>query len=206
MHSVSYETKGEMTLDNAGRPTVPVIFVQQSGANWHSHSFGNMLVDSGAAVTSLSKEIADDNAYPIIKSGWPVLMGFTDLARVSHDLVKLGKTESEAREYLRSFFGKGNELLTSLKNDFGITGIGIVCDLRRVSFITLNGFTIEDVVVATPHDDNIEITEVLGMNVLEKFSMGMDFDNDSFYLRKRTGCGVFVPDDFKCGDVSVEEI
>ena len=43
----------------------------------------------------------------------------------------------------------------------GFSEKGIVCDLRKISSVVFCGFLIEDVFIATPHDDEVKVTENL---------------------------------------------
>jgi len=54
----------------------------------------------------------------------------------------------------------------------------------------------------TPHDDNIPVTEVLGMNILENFSIGLDFDKSEIYLNSRNSFTSQKPK-YQCGSVSL---
>jgi hypothetical protein len=199
--AVNYQTRSALTLDGNGRPTVSVELHQQLGDKSKIERIDDLLLDTGADVTSLNKKVADMNMFPIIKHGAPVIFGFNDLVRTLKALVQAGKTEDEARAYLGSYAGRGRDLPDSLRKDFGITDIGLVCDLRKVSYITLCGFEIRDVIVATPREDSAVINEVLGMNVLEKFDLGYDLDNNWLYLSKRLSAVTRVKPEYVCGSV-----
>ena len=203
MFSVDYQSRGVMTLDNSGRPTVPVTLVQRTGSKYRENRIRNILVDTGATITSLDKRVADLNGYPIIKHGEPILLGFNDFGKIIKALMKAGKTEAEVNAYLKSYAGRSKDLLASLHNEYSITNIGLVCDLRRVSFALLCGYIVNDVIIATPSEDDVAITEVIGMNILEKFSIGMDFENNWFYLSHKTSMSTIVNSDYACGDVSL---
>lgn len=58
----------------------------------------------------------------------------------------------------------------------GFSEKGLVCDLRLIDKVVFCGFEINNVIVATPHDNHISVSEVLGMNVLENFKLTLDFD------------------------------
>ena len=199
MFSVDYQARVRLSLDNSGRPTMPITFAQSESDESKQYRVGNILLDTGATLTSLNKKVADLKKYPIIKYGEPVVMGFTDLDRAIKALSACGKSRTEAYEYLKRHRGKN--LIESLRNDYGITGIGLVCDLRRVSYAVLHKYVVKDVIIATPSDDGIVITELIGMNLLEKFSFGLDVDDKWLYLSKRASGGAYVNPDYACGNV-----
>ncbi|MCL2717250.1 MAG: hypothetical protein FWE14_00495 [Lachnospiraceae bacterium] len=203
MFSVDYQIRGELAENSAGRPTVPLTVVQKQGDGWRQHGISDLLLDTGATVTSLNKTVADENGYPIIKHGYPTVFGFNDYARALKALIDLGKEESEARAYMSSFKGRGKDLINSLRNDYGINDIGLVCDLRKVSFVVLYDFVVNDVLIATPSEDDVVITEVLGMNVLEKFHFGFDLKGHWLYLSRNESGISYVNSDFTCGSVSL---
>ena len=86
----------------------------------------------------------------------------------------------------------------------GFSEKGLVCDLRIIPSIVFCGFRITDVLVATPCEDGISITEVLGMNILENFRFGMDFEKEEIYLNKRKRFISQKPK-YSCGSVSFFE-
>jgi hypothetical protein len=193
MYSIDYQKKLNLGPRSSGRPTVPVVFVQKHGNGWKPLNNDAILCDTGAVVTSLNKEIAEENHYPIIEYGRPTIFGYNDLARAKKRLLQCGKTEDEAEDYLNSFRnGRGQALVNSLRDDYGITDVGLVCDMRKVSLIMLSDFIVEDVVIATPHDDGVLITEVLGMNVLEKFHIGFDYKSDFKYYSAPSKASKYV--------------
>jgi len=67
----------------------------------------------------------------------------------------------------------------------GFSQKDLLCDLRKIPIIVFCGFTIKDVIVATPHHDNVMVSEVLGMNVLENFDIGLEQTKCEIYLNKR---------------------
>ena len=67
----------------------------------------------------------------------------------------------------------------------GFSERGLVCDLRVIDKVIFCGFEINDVIVATPHNNNIQVSEVLGMNVLENFKLTLDFDNEQIETQLR---------------------
>ena len=78
----------------------------------------------------------------------------------------------------------------------------LLCDLRKIPVVVFCGYTIKDVIVATPHYDNMEVSEVLGMNVLENFDFAVSLDNKEIYLNKRK---TFVSEKpkYRSGEVSL---
>jgi hypothetical protein len=205
MHSVKYRVKGDFSFDSSGRPTAPLILLQRHGITYSQYRVDDMLIDTGAVLTSVNKKFADINQYPIIKHREPVLMGFNDVGRAIRSLVKQGKTDAEAKSYLSQFAGRGKDLLGSLRNDFNITDIGLVCDLRKVSYAVFYDYVIEDIIIATPSDDDVIIAEIIGMNILEKFRFGVDIANSAIYIDERTDNISRINPDFTCGSVSIRK-
>jgi hypothetical protein len=84
----------------------------------------------------------------------------------------------------------------------GFSQKDLLCDLRKISLMVFCGFTIKDVIVATPHYDNIMGSEVLGMNVLENFDIGLEQNKGEIYLNKRASFTSDKPR-YKSGAVSL---
>jgi len=84
----------------------------------------------------------------------------------------------------------------------GFSQQGLLCDVRKIPVVIFCGFTIKDVFIATPHYDNVTVSEVLGMNVLENFDFGLSQTNDEIYLNKRA---FFVSEKpkYKSGEISL---
>ncbi|MDR0220116.1 MAG: hypothetical protein LBI54_01770 [Lachnospiraceae bacterium] len=203
MYSIDYQKKLNLGPHSSGRPTVPIVFAQKRGNSWKQLNNDAILCDTGAVVTSLNKEIAEENHYPIVKHGTPVVFGYNDLAYAKKGLLKCGMTEEEAEAYLNRFRnGKGQDLVNSLRDDYEITDVGLVCDTRKVSLVMLSDFIVEDVIIATPRDDGVLITEVLGMNVLEKFHIGFDYSGNYLLLSERIDGRPLGNPEFRCGNVS----
>ena len=101
----------------------------------------DLLIDTGAFLTMMSKDTAEENGYPITKPQGCRISGFSQ-----------------------------KELL---------------CDLRKIPVVIFCGYTIKDVIVATPHHDNVSVSEVLGMNILENFDFGFNLNKREIYLNKR---------------------
>ena len=84
----------------------------------------------------------------------------------------------------------------------GFSQKDLLCDLRKISVVVFCGFTIKDVIIATPHYDNVMVSEVLGMNILENFDIGLEQTKGEIYLNKRA---FFVSEKpkYKSGEVSL---
>jgi hypothetical protein len=84
----------------------------------------------------------------------------------------------------------------------GFSQQGLLCDLRKIPLIIFCGFAIKDVIIATPHHDNVIASEVLGMNILENFDIGLSQTKEELYLNKRE---FFVSEKpkYKSGEVSL---
>jgi len=84
----------------------------------------------------------------------------------------------------------------------GFSQQGLLCDLRKIPVVVFCGYTIKDVIVTTPHYDNVEVSKVLGMNVLENFDFAVSLDNKEVYLNKRK---TFVSEKpkYKSGEISL---
>jgi hypothetical protein len=83
----------------------------------------------------------------------------------------------------------------------GFTEKGLLCDLRLIPVAVFCGFRIENAIIATPHHNDIAVTEVLGMNILENFSFGFDFEKSEIYLAARKSFISQKPR-YACGDIS----
>ena len=83
----------------------------------------------------------------------------------------------------------------------GFSEKGLVCDLRKIPTAIFCGFRVDDVLVATPHEDGVPVIEVLGMNILENFSFGLDFEKEEIYINIRKGFVSQKPK-YQCGNVS----
>ena len=203
MFSIDYSIKGSINYDTSGRPTVPLVLYQMHNNVVFQNRIDDMLFDTGAVLTSLNKKVADVNNYPIIKKREPILLGFNDFGRAIRSLIKAGKSDTEAKAYLAQFAGRSKDLIDSLHNDYNITDIGLVCDLRKVSYATFFDYVINDVIIATPSDDDVIIAEVIGMNILEKFHFGIDYESSSIYMERCTKGLSQINPEFLCGAVSI---
>jgi len=103
----------------------------------------------------------------------------------------------------------------ALKNNFkidtpkalqigGFGGGSILCDLRVIPTLVFCGYKMQNALIATPSHDNIAIKEVVGMNVLENFQIGLDFALCELYANNR---GYFISQKpkYQCGEVSLME-
>ncbi|MCL1885101.1 MAG: retropepsin-like domain-containing protein [Defluviitaleaceae bacterium] len=84
----------------------------------------------------------------------------------------------------------------------GFSEKGLVCDLRKIPTLVFAGFKIKDVIIATPHEDDIGAAEVLGMNILENFNFHIDIETEEIYLNKR---GAFTSQKprYACGEINL---
>ena len=78
----------------------------------------------------------------------------------------------------------------------------LLCDLRKIPAVVFCGYTIKDVIIATPHYDDVNVSEVLGMNVLENFDFGFNLTKQEIYLNKRDSF-ISVKPKYKSGEVSL---
>ena len=67
----------------------------------------------------------------------------------------------------------------------GFSEKGLICDLREIPTVIFCGFEVNDMIIATPHNDEVKVTEVLGMNLLENFDFGFNLTQEKIYLSKR---------------------
>ena len=83
------------------------------------------------------------------------------------------------------------------------TGAALTSLNKKVSYATLFDYVINDVIIATPSDDDVIIAEVIGMNILEKFHFAIEYESSSLYIEKCTKAFSQINPDFKCGTVSI---
>jgi len=84
----------------------------------------------------------------------------------------------------------------------GFSEKGLLCDLRRIPTAVFCGFRLDDILVATPHDDGVKVVEVLGMNIIENFDFGFSLSKNEIHLNVRRGFVSQKPK-YQCGKVSV---
>ena len=67
------------------------------------------------------------------------------------------------------------------------------------------GYEIKDVIIATPADDGVKVSEVLGMNILENFDFGFNLSRREIFLAKRDD---FISDKprYKSGDINLADL
>ncbi|MCL2169940.1 MAG: hypothetical protein FWB74_07940 [Defluviitaleaceae bacterium] len=60
-------------------------------------------------------------------------------------------------------------------------------------------------IIATPVDDGVRVSEVLGMNILENFDFGFGLSSREIFLAKR---GDFISDKprYKSGDINLADL
>jgi len=150
---IAYTHKGEIQFSES---KIFVSFVTLDTSDVPMKMF-SLLLDTGAFITLIRKDRADQNGYQVFQENGCIIAGFSEK--------------------------------------------GLVCDLRKIPAVIFCGFRIDDVLVAAPHDDGISITEVLGMNILENFSFGLDFAKEEIYLNVRSEFESQKPK-YRCGNVS----
>lgn len=84
----------------------------------------------------------------------------------------------------------------------GFSEKGMVCDLRKIPTVVFCGFRINNVLIATPHEDDVPVADVLGMNIIENFNVGLNFTEEEIYISIRDNFISQKPK-YRCGDVSV---
>jgi len=139
MYNMSYSHKGAFVMRN-NKMVILLYSVDYHNRNAPVREF-NVFIDTGAFLTLLNKETADEFGYPIIEEKCCAISGFSEK--------------------------------------------GLLCDLRKIPALLFCGFTIRDVIIATPHHDDVHVSEVLGMNVLENFDIGLVQTCGELYLNLR---------------------
>ena len=84
----------------------------------------------------------------------------------------------------------------------GVSEKGLSCDLRKIPSVVFCGHRIDDVIIATPHDEDVLVSEVVGMNILENFNIGLDLDKQEIYTTKRDSFTSLKPK-YRSGNVSL---
>jgi predicted aspartyl protease len=84
----------------------------------------------------------------------------------------------------------------------GFSQKDLLCDLRKIPTLIFCGYSINDVILATPHYENARVSEVLGMNVLENFDFEFNLTKREVYLNKRN---FFISEKprYKSGEVNL---
>ena len=87
----------------------------------------------------------------------------------------------------------------------GFSEKGLLCDLRIIPIMIFCGYKIKDVIIATPADDGVKVSEVLGMNILENFDFGFNLSKREILLAKRDD---FISDKprYKSGDINLADL
>ncbi|MCL2016641.1 MAG: hypothetical protein FWG68_10395 [Defluviitaleaceae bacterium] len=116
----------------------------------------NLQLDTGAFITTMTKDLAVEKGYKIVKEKGCAISGFSEK--------------------------------------------GLLCDLRVIPILIFCGIVVENALFATPHEDNTPIASVLGMNILENFNLGLNFDTREIMANIR---GKFVSQKpkYQSGDV-----
>jgi hypothetical protein len=160
----------------------------------------SIVIDTGAYVTIINKSTADNNKYPIIAKNALMLYGFIGKGIIKREIIKSGKDIDNTIN--EGFHLNPLEAKRILEHN-NLHNVGMLCDLRIIPVVVLSGIIIENVVVATPAEDDTDITEVLGMNVLGYFRFGIDLDSRKIYLSRKDG-GYEPPDSrYKCGRITL---
>jgi hypothetical protein len=110
-------------------------------------------------------------------------------------------SDEQITEFFADYDKKSAIMVEILRRDYSMDDVGVICDLRKVPFLTIGDFVIEDSIIATPAEPDKFIKPVLGMNVLEKFHFGFDVADKWLYLSKRETPESYAHPDFRCGNV-----
>ena len=84
------------------------------------------------------------------------------------------------------------------------SAVNIQQDVRKISAAVFCGYRMSDVLVATPHFDDVSVTEVLGLNILENFHIGLNFEKEELYAQIRTDFVSQKPK-YQCGNVRLAQ-
>jgi len=117
-----------------------------------------LLLDTGAFITLISKDTAEEYGFKIKEECGCAISGFSEKS--------------------------------------------LMCDLREIPNVVFCGFTISNVIVATPHDDGVKVAEILGMNLLENFDFGFNLTQQKIFLNKRPTFESNKPK-YKVGEISL---
>jgi hypothetical protein len=192
---IKYQTSGSLKIDKFGRPAVRLATFDsvQRVANL---GVLNLVIDTGAYVTIINKITAENGNYPIIAENALMLYGFFGKGIIKREAAKQGKyIDGTTSNDLRVDPLQAKIILE--RN--GLHNVGLLCDLRAIPAVEICDFMLEDVVVATPVEDDAEITEVLGMNVLGNFHFAINLEEKRIYLKKCDSGYVASDQRFKCG-------
>jgi hypothetical protein len=128
------------------------------------------------------------------------LFGFNDKGIIKRELAKRGVKDIEGELSARTSKDLKNYLVSK-----GIPDIGLMYDLRVIPIVVFAGFQIKDVVVATPTESDTNIDEVLGMNVLGRFHIGLDFEGGIIHLSENKTPQPVFDAKYMCGEVSLAQ-
>lgn len=198
--NMEFKKSVSIGIDKIGRPMVESVTFENLG-----HKKGvdivRLVIDTGAGITTMNKLTADLNKYEIVESEAIALFGFNDAGLIVQELSKSNVPKRDIDTLQRT--KTGIELKRYLLS-CGINQIGLIYDLRKINTFILGGFVIENVIVATPHDDNTNITEVLGMNVLSRFHIGFDFMKKMMFLSINE-TATYTNPKYMCGGITLAQ-
>jgi hypothetical protein len=197
--TVVYQQCDNVDIDEYGRAVVRLAtFDGLHGAG--QHKFLSLVVDSGASVTTVNKITADNNRYKIIKPEATMLFGVNDKGIIARKLSSKGIS-------VNNIVSDNAPMSVAEKKQFladnGLSDVGLVYDLRVIPLAVFCGHRLENMLVATPTEDDTNITEVLAMNVLGRFDFGISLERQLIFLSMNKG--LYTPPDpmYACGSVSL---
>jgi hypothetical protein len=79
-----------------------------------------------------------------------------------------------------------------------VNGAATICDLRKIPKLAFGIMQIDDLVIATPQDENEEVANLLGRSFIDNFQHGIDQDKNRIYFKKRN---VAVDPDFSFSQI-----
>jgi predicted aspartyl protease len=88
-------------------------------------------------------------------------------------------------------------------HSYSQNGATLVCDLRKIPRLAFGIKQIEDLVVATPKDDNEEVANLLGRSFIDNFIFGVDQDKKLVYFKERN---VVVAPDFSYSQIAHSQV
>ena len=65
-------------------------------------------------------------------------------------------------------------------------GPPLVCDLRKIPKLSFGVRQVDDLVVATPVNENEKVSNILGRNFIDGFHFGVDQEAGKIYFKERT--------------------
>jgi hypothetical protein len=202
-HVVEFRKRCKIGVNGYGGVLLGITLRDERG---DEQGFDDLLLDTGAAMSLLNKEFADENGYRRIEGSDRVVFGFNDYERARKALAaRHGKSAGEIKSYFDGYRrgGRGKDLKDDLLATYGVSDVGIAVELRRVPAVKLCGFIVKDAVIATPKDDGVDLPNVIGMNILEKFTICLDLNGRWLYMGKRDGKPL-VGEELRCGEVAVD--